>query len=80
MKHIFDDAKLSAKQAGIALSLTEVSHLKEYKYKTIDVFTYGDRNFFGNYESLVLKFVQLNPAGGDFYVWLQQQDLEVKFH
>lgn len=78
-RHIFDDAKLSSNQAKIALSLTEVSHLKEYQYKTVDVFNYGGRHFFGMYESCVLEFVKNNPNGGDFYVWLQDQKREVQF-
>jgi hypothetical protein len=80
MAHIFDNAKLSSKQAQIALSLTDRKHQEEYGYKVHHVFEYGGRNFFGIYESMVLAFVKNNPNGGDFFVWLQDQELEVKFH
>lgn len=80
MGHIFDHAKFNERQASIALSLTDTKHLKEQGYKTIAIFEYGGRKFFGTYEVLVTHFVKLNPTGGDFYVWLQDQELEVKFH
>jgi hypothetical protein len=80
MSHIFDDAKLTGKQAKIALSLTDRDHLQSEGFKRLDVFEYGGRYFLANYESSVLNFVKNNPTGGDFYVWLQDHyhQIEIK--
>jgi hypothetical protein len=78
MAHLFDDAKLTAKQAGIALGLLDRKHLEGEGFKRLDVFEYGGRYFLANYESAVLCFVQNNPTGGDFYVWLQDHYREIK--
>ena len=77
MAHIFDSAKLTAKQAHTAMQLLDTEHLKKEGYRIMDIFKYEGRFFMGAYDEWVLTFVKNNPKGGDFGLYLQQHAQEV---
>lgn len=42
------------------------------QYVNYPAFTYGGRDYKGQYADAVKQFLLNNPEGGDFSVWLQQ--------